>query len=257
MSAASEVNMSTASMSEVEALDEVVDVVECEADGAQEAGDDAVADDADDGKEAAAEDETLEAKKLREFKQVLNTSFHHLARNSCLGLRPSKLHGVGVFTMTDIASGAKMWAPLPPVVRITPELMAHLPEDLRGVILERFAGDEGVIPSLGLHVVGVVSYLNHHNSANAKLVDGHIEALRCIAANEEVTIDYREAPGWEQWLPASRAERRGRGGGRRRGGPRRPPPRIAVQAEADEVVDEVVDEVADEVADDKGLTREN
>ena len=156
---------------------------------------------------------------MTEQQKILKGTMTHLYQNSMLYLAPSDLHGVGVHASTNVNTGVTTWIPSPPCIRLdNPQAMEkHIPPGTRARLTSMFR-IPGVIPKYGLHLVGLTSFLNHRNKPNAILRDdGAIRFTHDIRAGEEITIDYRSTSGWETLLPASKADRRGRGRRRPRG----------------------------------------
>jgi hypothetical protein len=133
---------------------------------------------------------------MAEMRKKVDRAIHHLRVSSCLMLKPSRIHGVGVFARTKVVAGQKVWVPIPPVITLNSEIMAVLPVELRAVLSNMYASDI-VIPNHGTHVVGVISYINHRNIPNATFKDGVLTICRDIRCGSEVTIDYRCTPGWK------------------------------------------------------------
>jgi SET domain-containing protein len=108
-------------------------------------------------------------------------------------LRPSPIHGLGVFALGPLRAGEVVSRYLPPFdVQYPVELMAALTDAERAYLknfsyLSRFTGVY-VLP--GDHD----RYMNHSDDPNVGMnPNGNTEnlALRDIAAGEELTCDYR------------------------------------------------------------------
>ena len=140
--------------------------------------------------------------------RMLRTAIQHLQQNSCLHLGTSASHGIGVFATQGLKAGGGTCIPFPPMLRLPSGAMQKLPSHQRHIFRYMFGGASDVIPRHGLHFVGLVSYLNHANSPNSKLDNtGRLTFLRDIAADGEVTIDYRATPGWEFMAPSRQTRR--------------------------------------------------
>jgi len=110
-------------------------------------------------------------------------------------LRPSPIHGIGVFAIRAVPKG------IDPLhsnfkdreIRIPKESVAGLPAGLRR-LLKTFCyydDTEFWVPSSGLNVVRLSIYLNHHKQPNLEMLkDGTFRTLRRIAPDEELTMDY-------------------------------------------------------------------
>ncbi|NBO05201.1 MAG: SET domain-containing protein [Betaproteobacteria bacterium] len=115
-------------------------------------------------------------------------------------LRPSPIHGIGVFAIRTIPKG------IDPLrnslkgreIRVAKEQVAGLPPGLRR-LLKSFCYYDAThiwIPSAGLNVVRLAIYLNHDKRPNLEMLeDGSFRTLRRIAREEELTMDYDSAFG--------------------------------------------------------------
>ncbi|MBS1515018.1 MAG: SET domain-containing protein-lysine N-methyltransferase [Bacteroidetes bacterium] len=109
-------------------------------------------------------------------------------------LRPSPIHGVGVFAVVDIKQGELLdlfeagddhFIPFEQVAA------SKFPEK----IIEKYSimGDEGYSGPKNFHRMSIGWYLNHSDTPNAYCTeDYHFYALREIAADEEITVDYEK-----------------------------------------------------------------
>ncbi len=113
-----------------------------------------------------------------------------------IGLAPSPVHGLGVFALIDIPSGASdLFAPMTaewPAVPLAE--IARLPEHVRKLIDTYCLQDAGMayLPPNGFTIIDLVVYLNHSDTPNLRQIDGgsSFVTLRDIAAGEELLIDY-------------------------------------------------------------------
>ncbi len=111
-------------------------------------------------------------------------------------IKPSPLHGIGVFAIRDISKGTKDifsegfgdW------IKVSKEEVDALPIHSRELIENHclFDEDSYFIPEYGFKLVDLVIYLNHSETPNVKsLNDGEqFEALVDIKAGEELLVDY-------------------------------------------------------------------
>ncbi len=111
-------------------------------------------------------------------------------------LRPSPVHGIGVFAMRDIPKGCRTifsrnvgeWIKLPIAD------VEKLPDHSRNLVETYCLYDEEhyYVPDYGFKVMDMVNYLNHSSSPNIISVnDGeYFEALTDIAAGEELLVNY-------------------------------------------------------------------
>jgi SET domain-containing protein len=122
-------------------------------------------------------------------------------------LKPSKLHGIGVFAIQNIPKGCRnifskdegKWIKVPiKEVDLLPEHSKDLIETYCLYDEENYFVYEG-----GFKVLDLVNYLNHSSTPNIiSLEDGNIfEAIREIASGEELLINYSDlAEGLEGYL---------------------------------------------------------
>jgi len=111
-------------------------------------------------------------------------------------IKPSPLHGIGVFAIRDIPKGTKDifsegfgdW------IKVSKEEVDALPMHSRELIENHclFDEDSYFVPEYGFKLVDLVIYLNHSETPNVKsLNDGEqFEALVDIKAGEELLVDY-------------------------------------------------------------------
>ena len=111
-------------------------------------------------------------------------------------IKPSPLHGIGVFAIRDIPKGTKDifsegfgdW------IKVSKEEVDALPTHSKELIENHclFDEDSYFIPEYGFKLVDLVIYLNHSETPNVlSLNDGeHFEALVDIKAGEELLVDY-------------------------------------------------------------------
>jgi SET domain-containing protein len=113
-------------------------------------------------------------------------------------LRPSKIHGIGVFAVRDIPRGKNPFKTLPKYdsigyVRVTEEELAALPLKLSELIRALFVPTDGKthVPNHGMNVVRLNCYLNHSTRPNMRTRDGYnFITVRKIMTGEELTVDY-------------------------------------------------------------------
>ena len=111
-------------------------------------------------------------------------------------IKPSPLHGIGVFAIRDIPKGTKDifsegfgdW------IKVSKQEVDALPKHSRDLIENHclFDEDHYFIPEYGFKLVDLVIYLNHSDTPNVQsLNDGEqFEALRDIQEGEELLVDY-------------------------------------------------------------------
>jgi len=115
-------------------------------------------------------------------------------------LRPSSIHGIGVYAIRDIPKGKNPFQTLPTYggrrgyVRITDEELDALPAGLSRLLRALFVPTDGKmhIPTTGTNIVCLAAYVNHSTTPNLHTTDGfNFRARRRIREGEELTADYR------------------------------------------------------------------
>lgn len=111
-------------------------------------------------------------------------------------LKPSPVHGIGVFAIRDIPKGCRSifskgtggW------VRLSFEEVEQLPAHSRNLVETYCLYDEThyFVPDYGFKLMDLVLYLNHSSTPNiASVNEGEeFEALRDIQEGEELLVDY-------------------------------------------------------------------
>lgn len=115
-------------------------------------------------------------------------------------LRPSKIHGIGVFAIRAIPKGID---PLvarfkSPEVFVSHRSVKTLPPSVRKLLkIFCFHDKKGyLLPSKGLNVVSMAVYLNHSKKPNLKMLKGgQFKSLCNIKKNTELTMDYDDSFG--------------------------------------------------------------
>lgn len=119
-----------------------------------------------------------------------------LRHETFVALRPSGIHGIGVFAIRDIPKGTKNifshgigdW------IKVSITEVEALPRHSRDLIETYclFDEDHYYVPDYGFKVMDLVNYLNHSADPNVISVDHgeHFEALRDIKEGEELFVDY-------------------------------------------------------------------
>jgi SET domain-containing protein len=121
-----------------------------------------------------------------------------LSQETYVALRPSAIHGIGVFAITDIPKGCKdlfsknigSW------VKLAVADVDKLPEHSRSLVETYCLYDEEnyYVPDYGFKVMDLVNYLNHSSSPNIMSVnDGeYFESIMDIPKGAELLVDYGE-----------------------------------------------------------------
>ena len=119
-----------------------------------------------------------------------------LSHETYAALKPSAVHGIGVFAIRNIPKGCRTifsrgvgeW------IRLSMGDVEKLPEHSRSLIETYCLYDEDhyYVPDYGFKVMDIVNYLNHSSVPNIISVnDGEIfEALTDIPAGTELLVDY-------------------------------------------------------------------
>jgi len=119
-----------------------------------------------------------------------------LSQDTYVALKPSNVHGIGVFAIADIAKGCRdlfsknigSWIQVPIAD------VEKLPEHSRSLVETYclFDADNYFVPDYGFKVMDLVNYLNHSSTPNVISVnDGeYFEALTDIPAGAELLINY-------------------------------------------------------------------
>lgn len=111
-------------------------------------------------------------------------------------LKPSGIHGIGVFAIRPIpkgcrrifSKGAGEWIKLP--ITDVEQLPAHSKDLVETYCL--FDEENYFVPDYGFKLMDLVNYLNHSDTPNIMSVnDGEdFEALEDIATGQELTVNY-------------------------------------------------------------------
>ena len=114
-------------------------------------------------------------------------------------IAPSKIHGVGVFALRDIAKGQTLYADaLPEVYSVSYTNLNKLFPKVRELILERnpmiVNGAYFPYPSERIQ-----AFLNHSGSPNYNAFNDVL--LRDVTEGEEITENYKLIKGWEIVYP--------------------------------------------------------
>jgi len=127
-----------------------------------------------------------------------------LGTSTYVMIKPSPLHGIGVFAIKDIPKGTKNifskgvgdW------IKVSKEEVDALPQHSKDLIENHCLFDENFyfIPDYGFKLVDLVIYLNHSETPNViSLNDGEeFEAIRDIANGEELLVDYGTIVEWDE-----------------------------------------------------------
>jgi SET domain-containing protein len=129
-----------------------------------------------------------------------------LSDETFITLKPSPVHGIGVFALRDIPKGCKTlfsknvgeWIKVP----ITD--IEKLPEQSRNLVETYCLYDEAhyYLPDYGFKVMDLVNYLNHSSTPNVISVNEgeYFESLRDIREGEELLVNYGEIVDTNEYL---------------------------------------------------------
>lgn len=111
-------------------------------------------------------------------------------------IKPSALHGIGVFAIRDIPKGCKQifsvnigeW------IAVSKKEVNELPSHSKNLVENYCLYDDEnyFIPDYGFKVMDLVNFLNHSDAPNIiSINDGdYFEAIRDITCGEELLVDY-------------------------------------------------------------------
>jgi SET domain-containing protein len=111
-------------------------------------------------------------------------------------IKPSPLHGIGVFAIRTIPKGTKniFSEGMGEWIQVSKQEVDTLPSSSKDLIENHclFDEDHYFIPEYGFKLVDLVIYLNHSEIPNVRsLNEGEqFEALRDIQEGEELLVDY-------------------------------------------------------------------
>lgn len=121
---------------------------------------------------------------------------YDLRHNTYATLKPSGIHGIGVFAICDIPKGTKniFSADRSEWHRIEKKEVDTLPTHAKALVENHclYDDDHYFIPEYGFKLFDMVVFLNHAEDPNLLSVnDGeYFEAIKDIRAGEELLIDY-------------------------------------------------------------------
>ncbi|MBL7723105.1 MAG: SET domain-containing protein [Chitinophagaceae bacterium] len=120
-------------------------------------------------------------------------------------LKPSPVHGIGVFAMQNIPKGCRtifsnnigQW------VRLSITEVEQLPSHSRNLVETYclYDDDHYYVPDYGFKVMDMVNYLNHSSTPNIISVNHgeYFEALTDIPAGAELLVNYGEIVNTEEY----------------------------------------------------------
>ena len=121
-----------------------------------------------------------------------------LSSETFVALKPSTVHGIGVFAITDIPKGCRAifsrnegnWIRLP--IHEVEKLPVHSRSLVETYCL--YDDEDYFVPDYGFKIMDLVNYLNHSSAPNIISVnDGeYFEAIVDIPAGSELFVNYGE-----------------------------------------------------------------
>lgn len=123
---------------------------------------------------------------------------HELKHDTWVMMKPSPIHGNGVFALREIPKGQRgiFSKNIGEWLKVERSEVEALPQHSIDLVENFCLYDEEYyyIPDYGFKVMDIVNFLNHSETPNIKSInDGEdFETLRTIQAGEELFIDYGE-----------------------------------------------------------------
>lgn len=123
---------------------------------------------------------------------------HELKHDTWVMMKPSPIHGNGVFALREIPKGQRgiFSKNIGEWLKVERSEVETLPQHSIDLVENFCLYDEEFyyIPDYGFKVMDIVNFLNHSETPNIKSInDGEdFETLRTIQAGEELFIDYGE-----------------------------------------------------------------
>ncbi len=125
----------------------------------------------------------------------------HLRTGVYCRVKPSPLHGVGVFAIRDIPKGTELFIIPRRVEVITKAQLDSMPPGVSDLVKDfgcEVQGDAHLY-AIDLHAPPLCLFINHSESPNCEFVSDGVEdwteTLRDIKAGEELFRDYRTDDG--------------------------------------------------------------
>lgn len=119
---------------------------------------------------------------------TVDEQIQHLNETVKCTLRPSLIHGIGVFALRDIAKGEQVvWPEAQEWYEISEAALIKLQPEILSLILDRWPQTDKKQPFLSPNAdQNLMSFMNHSPEPNSQ----HGIAIRDIKAGEEITEDY-------------------------------------------------------------------
>jgi hypothetical protein len=121
----------------------------------------------------------------------------HLRNDIYVRLKPSSIHGVGVFAIRPIPAGINPLTETRAIdfgeINVTDVMDdSRIPQSVKQLVVDLCPQREDVfdIPPFSLNEIGVAWYMNHSPVPNMEEKDGDFFTKRDILDGEELTVDY-------------------------------------------------------------------
>lgn len=121
-----------------------------------------------------------------------------LSQETYVTLKPSPVHGIGVFALREIQKGCRdiFSKNMGEWIRLSIKEVDQLPAHSRNIIETYCLYDEHhyFVPDYGFKVMDMVNYLNHSSSPNVTSVNHgeYFEALVDIPEGSELLVNYED-----------------------------------------------------------------
>ena len=112
-------------------------------------------------------------------------------------IKPSKVNGVGVFAIRNIASKTSLFpecARYDKQFKVKKELFDSSDDNVKEMVYDFFSHRDGFfyIPYRTLNSLSMGGYINHSDSPNAKFDErGSVCSIKDIEKGDEISIDYK------------------------------------------------------------------
>ena len=127
---------------------------------------------------------------------IIKQLLKELAETTYVALKPSPIHGIGVFAIKDITAGCKKMfsSPKKNWIKLPKSKIKKLPRCSIDLIENYCLWDDKnyYVPNYGFKIIDLVVFLNHSEVPNIKSAkNGNLfEAIRDIQSGEELFINY-------------------------------------------------------------------
>ena len=126
----------------------------------------------------------------------MNPTIDYLNSAVCIRIAPSKIHGVGVVAIRDLAKGKRLYLDnLPQTYELPYADFGKLFKEVRAIIVERWPrvteGARFAYPDARYQ-----AYINHSDDPNYDLDTDTL--VRDVREGEEITEDYKKIVGWKE-----------------------------------------------------------